>query len=189
VNPLHEQAHVLGHARIEGNEVAPLAARAGHLPEHLCDILAGHGLTDESVDVGCRVGALDLDQPIITDQAVRACSSHGDRRMRNEPDLHDLGIHSEFVSNPGVGLVLRSPLHGGIRELLGGLAGQAFRNQFGHVVRAGCAPAGLGTSNHVSHAGRRDLADPDGQPFLRALNDLGHHLTLFALRASTARWY
>src|SRR5437870_1884938 len=100
MKPLDEERHPFWNARIEGYIVAPFAAGACHLPEHLGLVPAGDLSAQNRVDVRSRVGAFDFDQAIVAHEAVWARTTHADGGMGDVCRPLDLYIDTEFVGCP-----------------------------------------------------------------------------------------
>src|SRR6185312_16150516 len=66
------QAHLGRHARVPGEEIYPLATRAGHLPLHLIVVTRLDDHREQQVDMARCLHALDLDDAVIAHEAVRA---------------------------------------------------------------------------------------------------------------------
>jgi len=166
VEPDHEKLEVRRQAGIEAHEVAPLAARAGHLPEHLGLVLAGYRAVHEVGKVGCRLGAFDLHQPVKFHDSVRACGPAFDGWMDHKPNLIHQGSLQDLVGCTGVGFLFGSPGHGGVNEdvILRGFR-EDFRHNLGFVVAPRSGFPRLDLGHHVTDLRCRDLAGAGGLPF------------------------
>ena len=163
-------AHVLGHARVKADVIAPLAPGAGHLPEHLRRVLARHGAGEQGFDVGACVRRFDFQKAVITDQAIWGCVAAMNARVLDESDLHHVGIRVERIRVAGLRLGFNSPAHFGALVSIGRYACESFCDQLSGIVRARCAPTALGARHNVADSRCAHAAAAGNGPLIATLD-------------------
>src|SRR5580698_6567087 len=101
--------------------------------------------------MSCGIGALQFNESNIANQAIWACSRHGQSRMVNEADFGNVPIEIKTVCLADFGLSIETPLHRRIRVLLSLLFSKAFGDKLRHIISTRCSPTSLSLGNYVGN--------------------------------------
>lgn len=168
--PVSKMLEAAAASRVEIDIIDPLATGAQTLHDHLRNVLRRDDAFLDASQVSRRVGALDLEKPVMADQAVWRCPEKRDFRMMNE--AHELNVVEgrRLIRDAGVIFVIDPPLHGRVEVGALDFTGDALCDQSVEqvVVRDGRL-AVFSHGEERSGSGCREATAPIRVPFGCAL--------------------